>query len=77
MVVVKFHNTFYIGLDDEHVEGIRKGGTTSFNLKEFGLDVGIVLFTGKDEKSMYEALRESTNPMLDILKMKEAQNKKS
>lgn len=48
----KSGDTLVFGLSDENIERLKGGEYIDFSLKDFGMDNSVVIFYGKNEKTM-------------------------
>lgn len=62
-------NMIVIGLSDENINRLKQDQPIKFNLQELGLpDYDVLIFTAKDEQTMYEMMKPTINPLKTILK---------
>ena len=63
MIKAKQGNTLIFGLSDEIMRRLKNNEPIKFNLSELGAgDMDVVIFNGKDEQSMQQAMKSSIHP---------------
>jgi hypothetical protein len=62
-------NMIILGLSDENINRLKADQPIKFNLQELGLpDLDVLIFTAKDEQTMYQMMKSSIHPIKTIIK---------